>query len=150
MQPSQGATQARQRSKFKTIPADAEAAILELADRYPGLGQNGLQDEVERMGVRADPHELKLFLHEHGRVPPEPGYRRRGMWDTGWPTWTNRNPVGDMTFPKGETWEHRFPEWAWMASQPLWFRIMLLLMGLAGPLFIAFPMIRDIVSAFTE
>ncbi len=125
----------RRRHRFKTIPKDAEQAILALADEYPGLSQNGLQDEVERIGIKADPHELKLFLREHGRRPPPAGlaYRRRGMWDTGWPTWGYRNPVGDMDWPNGEPFEVRFPFWGWADKQPLWFRLFMAL-GVLLPL----------------
>ena len=51
---------------FHTIPPDAQEAILELAKEYPNVGQQGLQHEVERLGFNVDPHELKLFLRDHG------------------------------------------------------------------------------------
>ena len=121
---------------FRTIPQSAEKPILQLAEQYPRLGQNGLQHELERMGIDPDPHELKLLLREHGHfIDFTPRIERRpGQWDTGWPYWSNNNPVDQMDWPEGEPLEHRFPYWGWASrhSSRSWFlRVLVLLLCLA-------------------
>jgi hypothetical protein len=111
--------------RYRTIPKNAERPILDLAERHPHLGQNGLQRAVEELGYHVDRHELKLFLSEHGFgpiiFPSKPP--RRGMFDIGWPTWDTRNPVEGMYWPDGEPYQVRFPYWAWMGQQPYWLRL---------------------------
>jgi hypothetical protein len=134
----------RRHHPFRTIPRSAEKPILRLARQYPLVGQQGLQHEVERMGIHVDPHELKLFLRDHGHFVefPQQSYhsRRPGQWDTGWPTWTNRNPAAQdqMGWPEGEPFETRFPFWGWSFKQPRWFR---LLIGLPTLVYVLGPVV---------
>jgi hypothetical protein len=132
----------RHHHTYHTIPKGAEKAILKLAKQYPRLSQNGLQDEVERMGVHADPHELKLLLREHGHyIEFRQHERRPGQWDTGWPTWSYTNAADRMEWPEEEPYEYRFPYWGWMSKQPLWYRLLVVSLS---PLFL-FPAVVVIV-----
>ncbi len=116
-----------------------------LAKEYPNVGQQGLQHEVERLGFDVDPHELKLFLRDHGHLPDfTPRVERRpGQWDTGWPNWANMNPSSPMDWPEEEPFEYRFPYWGWMSKQPLWYRLLLASIVFVIPAFVAVVIILD-------
>jgi hypothetical protein len=62
--------------RYDTLDERVANKILELHEKHPNLGHNGLYNALEELGVVVDPQDLERFM-EHADIEGESWYWKR-------------------------------------------------------------------------